>query len=339
MFRILIDTCVWLDIAKDYHQQALLGVLEELLRQKKVSLILPQTILDEFARNKARIIRDGGQSQSGALKRVKDIVSKFGDPKKKKAVLDQLNEVDHKIPMLGESAVESISRIEKLFSKNVPLPVSDAVKLRAAQRAIDKTAPFHRQRNNMGDAILIEMYAEVLSRMASPGDRLAFVTHNKKDFSHPSANEKHPHPDIANLFSRVKSRYYMGLGEALKRVAPSLVTDLMLEQEWTEEPRRLAEILKASEELLDKIWYNRHQNLRIQIEMGEIKLVGKQKMTDRNVCQRDIWAGAQKSAKRLEKKYGPKNLGPWDDFEWGMLNGKLSALRWVFGDDWDMLDT
>jgi len=42
--------------------------------------------------------------------------------------------------------------------------------------------------------------------------------------------------------------------------------------------------------------------------------------------------------KRAEKEY-PEELGPWDDFEWGMLNGKLSAIRWMLGDEWDMLDT
>ena len=42
--------------------------------------------------------------------------------------------------------------------------------------------------------------------------------------------------------------------------------------------------------------------------------------------------------KRAENEY-PEELGPWDDFEWGMLNGKLSAIRWMLGDEWDMLDT
>ena len=30
---------------------------------------------------------------------------------------------------------------------------------------------------------------------------------------------------------------------------------------------------------------------------------------------------------------------PQTDFEWGMVNGKLSAIRWMLGDEWDMLDT
>ena len=53
----------------------------------------------------------------------------------------------------------------------------------------------------------------------------------------------------------------------------------------------------------------------------------------------DIWKGALSSAQRVIEKYGEENLGPYSDFEWGMINGKLSALRWVLGCEWDMLDT
>ena len=44
---------------------------------------------------------------------------------------------------------------------------------------------------------------------------------------------------------------------------------------------------------------------------------------------------------QVERKYGKKRLRSYysDDFGWGMLNGKLSALRWVMGAEWDFLDT
>lgn len=54
-------------------------------------------------------------------------------------------------------------------------------------------------------------------------------------------------------------------------------------------------------------------------------------------CNPEIWKGALKSARKVEKKYGKKNLKRMTDFEFGMLNGKLSAIRWVTGLDWDML--
>lgn len=342
-FNILIDTCVWLDVAKDYQQQAILAALEELIRQEDIALILPRTVIDEFSRNKARVIEESSRSLSSTLKRVKEAVEKFGDPRKKSAVLDQLNDVDHRLPTLGEAAVDTLGRIEKLFVHTPIIEISDAVKLRAAQRAIDKRAPFHRQRNGMDDAILIEVYADTVGAKARPGSRLAFVTHNIKDFSQPNANNKLPHPDIAPCFSRVRSLYFITLGETLRRVRPAQFADLMIEQEWVEEPRRLTEIVKVIGELIDKVWYNRHQVTREKIELGETKIVEKEtfpvKDHERRPIQRDVWEGALKGAAKVEKKYGLDNLGPWDDFEWGMINGKLSALRWVLGDEWDMLDT
>lgn len=341
MFKLLIDTCVWLDLAKDYQHQALLGVLEELVKQNRVEIILPQTVLDEFARNRARVTEESGRSLSGVLKRAKEAVNRLGDAKRKRIALELLNDVDSKIPSLGEAAQDTLDRIDKIFSRAALVEASADVKLRAAQRAIERRAPFHRPRNGIDDAILIETYAD-FAKAAAAGDRLAFVTHNTKDFSQPGANEKLPHADIATFFSKIKSRYYINLAEALRRVEPALVSDLMVEQEWTMEPRRIGEISDAIEELLDKVWYDRHQVLREQIERGKIKLVEKEtypKTFPEKTCQRDIWRDAMKAARRVEKKYGLKNLGPWKDFEWGMINGKLSALRWVLGDEWDMLDT
>ena len=43
MFKILIDTCVWLDLAKDYQQQPILTALEDLIRMGDIELILPRT--------------------------------------------------------------------------------------------------------------------------------------------------------------------------------------------------------------------------------------------------------------------------------------------------------
>jgi hypothetical protein len=91
--------------------------------------------------------------------------------------------------------------------------------------------------------------------------------------------------------------------------------------------RTESELLAAEQELFWKVWYERKLVLEQRIADGTQKVDPK------------ILAGMHKAMREAEKIVGKENLGAKDDFDWGFTNGKLSALRWVLGDDWDMLDT
>ncbi len=88
-------------------------------------------------------------------------------------------------------------------------------------------------------------------------------------------------------------------------------------------------ILEAEDELFDVIWYDRKLVLLQNIKEG----------TESNTP--DTHKGMLAAMRKVEKKYGKRKLRNYyhNDFEWGMLNGKFSALRWVMGSEWDFLDT
>jgi hypothetical protein len=255
--------------------------------------------------------------------------------------LKALNEVDHKIVTGNEAVIDSVDRIEKLLTGTPPVATSAAIKQRVTDRAIAGLAPYHRPKNSVGDAILIETYAEVTGRRAGKTTRFGFVTHNSKDFGEPNGDRRKPHPDIAALFTPPKSTYWGSLVDAIKEIDPVLLEDHDSEFNFSQRPRRLSEILEAEHLLFRQVWYNRHWNLRSEIESGKHKVLPKGKYSSDHHKPDEtldtVWAGALAAAKRTEDEVGVENLGPWD--EWGMLNGKLSALRWILGDEWDMLDT
>jgi hypothetical protein len=95
-------------------------------------------------------------------------------------------------------------------------------------------------------------------------------------------------------------------------------------------PRTESDIMAAEQEFFDKVWYVR-------------SIVGHNE--EDPTLPDDIRKIMLAARKRIEQKYGKstlnKMIGGGHDkaWEYGFASGKLSALRWVLGEEWDFLDT
>ena len=73
------------------------------------------------------------------------------------------------------------------------------------------------------------------------------------------------------------------------------------------ESKRLTEIVDAIGELLDKVWYNRHQVLLEKIEDWIVEVVEKEIFPvvdhERRPIQRNILEGAKQSTRKLERNF------------------------------------
>lgn len=95
-----------------------------------------------------------------------------------------------------------------------------------------------------------------------------------------------------------------------------------------ESMRTIAELRAAEQEFFDKVWY-----VRSLIHDEAIATGDKPPLDDKLRAQVD----AARSA--VIARYGADEVGPWDDWDWGYVNGKLAAVRWMLGNEWDFLDT
>jgi hypothetical protein len=91
------------------------------------------------------------------------------------------------------------------------LEPTDQQRVRVVQRGLEKSAPFHRSRNSVADAVLIEIYASAIDAADLRSDPHAFITSNSEDFSSPLGDKREPHPDLAILFADDGSTFGLGL--------------------------------------------------------------------------------------------------------------------------------
>jgi hypothetical protein len=108
--------------------------------------------------------------------------------------------------------------------------------------------------------------------------------------------------------------------------------------------RTMGEMREKILNLEKQIWYNwNYLTLRSMIEEGEVKVVG---VTEYNeiaypdnldYIADEKWAIFQKSARKLEEEFGLELIAIPDELDLSFLDGKLSALKYACGEEWEHL--
>lgn len=342
LHRVLIDTCIWLDLAKSYRSAPLVRALNELCDNAQLEIVVPDIVSSEFERNKERVVRESLNSLQTHVRIVRQAIPTFADERAQQNALSALDGINF-ASSLG-TAQDMVAQVEELMnhSENIAVETTTIHRAMAAQRALHWEAPCHRDRNNIADAILFEVYDELRSETVPDYISFGFATTNYRDFSDPRGDNRKPHPVLAAAFSE-RSLYITDISQFIELCDPSLLRDVGAMYDLAPDFRSLSDLSAEEERLSLQVWYSRHMHRVAEIDSGRIKVVPESEYSrDPNKPHEildTIWEGALSTAREVEKQYGLVNLGPWDDFEWGVINGKLSALRWVLGYEWDMLDT
>ncbi|MEU4706766.1 PIN domain-containing protein [Nocardia salmonicida] len=332
MIRLLIDTSTWLDLAKRRDGQRWIWTLHDLVENSQLELLVPNLVLEEFTRNRPRIETSMTASVAERFRLIKKDLNDFAGDDHEQAIA-VVEGLAHNIPLIGAMTTRNFDDILKLLSSGRQLDPTPDQHARVVQRGLDKRAPFHRSRNSVADALLIELYATELDAADEAGHTYAFITSNSDDFSKVNGDKRDPHPDLAEMFADGRTNYGLGMAGLEDILAAEIGREELdaglAGYDFSEDPRRLDEIIEAEQEYFDRIWYHRSLMHEYELEdAGDIDGVARLRKI------------AGPGRKRVEEKFdGAENLGPYSDFELGMLHGKLSTLRWVLGSEWDFLDT
>lgn len=331
MLHLLIDTSTWLDMAKRRDGQKWIVAIRVLVHQRELELLVPAIVIEEFERNRDRVEASMTASAAQRFKLMKQDLGEYGGPDYKQA-LQVVEKLAHEVPLIGAMTTRNFDDVLEMLRGGRTVEATDEERRRVVERGLRKLAPFHRSRNSMADALLVELYASETARADMTTDPHAFVTTNSDDFSLPNGDKREPHPDLADLFTIDGSAYGLGvdgLNSIMLDHFGDELEDLFEETDFQEEPRRLSEISAAEQEMFNRVWY--HRSLQ-----REYRLLndGEEDEAERHLSI------ARAGRERVAATYtDPGQLGPYTDFELGLLNGKLSALRWVLGAEWDFLDT
>jgi len=251
VLHLLVDTSTWLDLAKRRDGQRWIVAMRLLVHQRRLQLLVPDVVIDEFERNRVRVETTMTTTVAQRFKLMKQDLGEYGGRDYEQA-LGVIEGLAHEVPLIGAMTTRNFNDVLELLRNGKTLDPTDDQRSRVVQRGLEKKAPFHRSRNSVADALLIEMYASAVDGAGLTEDPHAFVTTNSADFSLPNGDQREPHPDLADLFAADGSAYGLGvdgLNALLLGHFGDEIRERLAETDFEEEPRKLTEITAAEQDL------------------------------------------------------------------------------------------
>lgn len=239
MKYLLLDTDVWLNLLfESGSDDNPLDIILFWVEKKEIQILLPENIVKEWNRNRSNKKKN---LQKDWRKFFDHIYANFNPSKSVKSLIT---------PVTLEALVEKqLQRIEEVFKRHtLLLPITDKIKLKAAELAELKKAPFG-NKNSIGDAYIV---LSLFHYLESNGiNECFFITNNHTDFSH-SQNKSSVHPDLEPDFIRLGIKYFVNFNRAfyeLKKELPDYIAYQRLKN--TKEDQKLTEGIFSPKALKD----------------------------------------------------------------------------------------
>ena len=144
MLSVLIDTSVWLDLAKRRDGQQTIVPMRLLMHWNRLELLVPSLILEEFERNRPRAEAAATTSVRERFRLLRKDVQEYGGD----ATLQWLDEMTHQVPYVSARSLQNFSEIADLLRSGHRLEPGPEEHRAVVERSLGKKAPFHLHENS-----------------------------------------------------------------------------------------------------------------------------------------------------------------------------------------------
>jgi hypothetical protein len=167
VLHLLVDTSTWLDLAKRRDGQRLIVPIRILMYQERLDILVPQVVIDEFGRNRPRVEASMTSEVAQRFKLIRRDLVEYGSEQQSGA-LEMLDQLAHQVPLIGAMTTRNFAEIREQLDRGTRIELTADDHARVVARGLAKAAPFHRNRNGMADALLIELYSALAKTTGMP---------------------------------------------------------------------------------------------------------------------------------------------------------------------------